>query len=198
MSHEISRMYASHEAATNAADALREEGFDEIYVVFGNAGKKTRTSVENFAQQIARSMIHMDDARIYAEVMAKGGSLVTVHAGFGSGVVATEILESFEPIDSGISAPAPEPMWDEATPLSCAMGLPVLLDDPAPFSRMWNIAPLTRSSFHLTESLGMPMMSRNASMGEGRWGLKFLSDNPAPLSSLLGLPVLTKPGREDW
>jgi hypothetical protein len=199
MSHEISRMFGSQASADSAAAELLDEGFDEIHVVHGTAGAKkaSKASIQDIALQIARGNVHMPDALIYAEGVAKGKSLVTVHVPFGRGRKAESILRSYDPVDSGIPEPVDAPVWDEATPVSCVLGLPVLLDDPAPFSRMWNIAPLASDSYALSSAIGMPLLSGSGDIGTGRWGFRFLSDNPAPLSSLLGLPLLTKP-KQAW
>ena len=195
MSHEISRMFDSQDSADSAVAELQEEGFDEIHVVHGPAAAKkaVRATVQDIALQIARGNVHMPDALIYAEGVAKGKSLVTVHAPFGRGLKAQSILESFDPVDSGMPEAEHLPLWDEATPMSSALMMPVLLDDPAPFSKFWNIAPLASNSCYASSVIGLPLLSRSDSPGDSRWGLPFLSSNPAPLSSKLGLPLLTKP-----
>ncbi len=187
MSAEISRMYGSREQAENAVAELREEGFDEIFVVSKPEGG---ASIEEIAGQIAKGFVPMSEARIYAAGVANGGTLVTVHAAFGSGMKATRIMESFETIDSGLPQPAPETYWDEATPMSSALHMPVLLEDAAPFSRFWSITPLADHNFSLSGMFGLPMTSSEP--GDSRWGFPFLSGNPTPLSSMLGLPVLKK------
>lgn len=199
MSHEISRMFGSQDSADSAVAELQEEGFDEIHVVHGPAAAKkaVRATVQDIALQIARGNVHMPDALIYAEGVAKGKSLVTVHAPFGRGLKALSILESFDPVDSGMPEAEHLPLWDEATPMSSALMMPVLLDDPAPFSKFWNIAPLASDSCYASGVIGMPLLSRSDSPGDSRWGLPFLSSNPAPLSSKLGLPLLTKP-KASW
>jgi len=37
--------------------------------------------------------------------------------------------------------------WDEATPMSCILHMPVLLDDAVPFSKFWNVSPLASGRF---------------------------------------------------
>ena len=91
MSHEISRMYATGEAAGNAAAELEEEGFDEVHVVHPPVAREgSNIPVSAIAAQIAQGNVLLADARIYAEGVAKGGSLVTVHAPFGSGKKAAQ------------------------------------------------------------------------------------------------------------
>ena len=187
MSQEITRLYASAEHAREAAAELSEEGFDDVFVV--NPPEKD-VPVSAIAAQIAHGRVHLPDAKIYAEGVARGGSLVTVHAPFGSGMKATVILDSHNPIPSGKPEPEPEILWNERTPFSSAMHMPLLLDDPAPASRVIGISPLAGANCSFSGMIGLPLLSDTAAMPEGRWGLPVLSGNPAPLSSLLGLPLL--------
>jgi hypothetical protein len=188
MSHEISRMYASAQAAQAAVEELAEEGFDEVYVVSPPA--KPDVPVSAIAAQIAHGRVYLPDAKIYAQGVANGGTLVTVHAAFGSGMLATNILESHGSIASGKADPAPEILWNEATPFSSAMMIPLLIDDPTPMSRVIGLPALGGSNCSFSSMIGLPLLSDTNRMPEGRWGLPFLSNNPAPLSSLLGLPLL--------
>ena len=55
--------------------------------------------------------------------------------------VATNILESHDPIASGMPEPEPVKLWDEAAPLSSAMIMPVLIDDPTRCRRSWAFPP---------------------------------------------------------
>jgi hypothetical protein len=173
MSHEISRMFATAEDARNAAAELAEEGFDEVYVV-------TPPTKE--------------DAPVSA--IAKGGSLVTVHAPFGSGMKATVILDSHKPIPSGMPEPVREPVWDEAAPFSSAMHMPLLTDDPAPMSRYLGVQPLAGSDCSLSGMIGMPLLSNNPMPLSSLFGMTSLSDKAAPLSSLIGLPLLKEGKRK--
>ncbi|WP_395684877.1 hypothetical protein [Aestuariivirga sp.] len=191
MSHEISRMYASPDTARKAADELKEEGFGDVFVVTPPASGDTPASA--IAAQIAQGRVLLADARIYAKGVAAGGSLVTVHAPFGSGMLATSILESHGPIASGMPEPEPETIWDEATPLSSAMMIPVLLPDATPMSKVIGFSPLMSNDCGASEAIGLPLLT-DGKAPEGRWGMPFLINNPAPLSSLVGLPLL-KPFR---
>jgi hypothetical protein len=131
-------------------------------------------------------------ARVYAEGISKGGSLVTVHAPFSGAARAARILGKFSPIESGISEPESHVMqWDEATPMSCILQIPVLLEDPAPFSRFWNVPPLSGGSFSLSSLFGIPLLTKAASRSSSL-GIPLLSSNATPLSSLLGIPTISR------
>jgi hypothetical protein len=190
MSHEISRMFATAEDARNAAAELAEDGFDEIHVV--TPPTKEDVPVSAIAAQIALGNVLLSDAKVYAAGVARGGSLVPVHAPFGSGMKATVILDSHNPIDSGMPEPEAPRMWDEGAPLSSALQIPLLMDDPVPASRYMGIQPLTGSDCSFSGAIGMPLLSDNPAPLSSAVGLKALSSNPAPLSSLLSLPLLTR------
>jgi hypothetical protein len=194
MSHEISRMYATAADAENAAAELRDEGFSDVFVVSPPA--RPDVPVSAIAAQIAHGRVLLSDARIYAEGVARGGSLVTVHAPFGSGMLASNILDSYPTIPNGMPEPERVTMWDEAAPLSSAMHMPILIDDAAPASRVIGLAPLTGSGCGLSSMIGMPLLSDGGPMGDSKWGLPLLSSNPAPLSSLLGLKLLRQDRRK--
>jgi len=188
MSHEISRMFASAATANKAAAELREEGFGEVHVVSPPAASDVPLSA--IAAQIAQGHVLLADARIYAKGVAAGGSLVTVHAPFGSGVLAETILGSHEPIASGMSTAPDAPMWDDAAPLSSIMYMPVLLNDADPVSKVIGLPAITSGNCSLSETIGLPLLTSSDMPDRGRLGFKYLLNNPTPLSSLLGLPVL--------
>lgn len=189
MSHEITRMFANAATAAKAADELREEGFDDIHVVSATGSDVPLSAI---AAQIALGRVYLADAKIYAKGVAAGHSLVTVHAPFGSGRVAEHILDQHGPIDSGLPKEPDFHMWDEATPLSSTLAIPVLIDDPDPMSKVLGIPAVTGGNCSVSDMIGMPLLSDSAMGDRGRLGLPYLSSNPAPLSSALGLPLLSK------
>jgi hypothetical protein len=196
MSFQITRMFGSAANANAAADELREEGFSDIFVVTPPTASDVPLSA--IAAQIAQGRILLADAKVYAQGVAKGGSLVTVYAPFGAGQTATNILESHGTIPSGIAAPQPESMWDEAAPLSSILYMSTKLDDPTPMSKVMGVSALTSSDCSLSGMLGLPMLKSSAMGDRGRLGIRYLMDNPAPLSSLLGLPLLKESKRKNY
>jgi hypothetical protein len=190
MSHEISRMFATAEAARAAASELAEEGFDDVHVV--NPPTNPDAPVSAIAAQIALGRVLLSDARIYAAGVAKGGSLVTVHAPFGFGMLATSVLESHGPIASGLPDPEPARLWDEATPLSSAFALDVLFRDPTPASRVMGIPPLFGTDCSFSGAFGMPLLSSDPAPLSSLVGMATLSRKGTPLSSLIGMPLLTR------
>ncbi|WP_204276917.1 hypothetical protein, partial [Escherichia coli] len=84
------------------------------------SGDSVGASIDEIVAAIIKGYVLKSHARVYAEGISKGGSLVTVHAPFGGAARAMRILDKFSPIDSGISEPESHVMeWDEATPMSC-------------------------------------------------------------------------------
>lgn len=190
MSHEITRMFADPATAAKAADELREEGYDDLFVV--NPPSAADTPVSAIAAQIALGRVHLPEARIYAQGVAAGRALVTVHAPFGSGKLAETILDSYGPVDSGLPRPEPDKVWDEGAPLSSALMMPLLIDDPDPMSKVLGIAAVSSGNCSLSAMIGMPLLTAGELGERGKLGLPFLSANATPLSSALGLPVLSR------
>jgi hypothetical protein len=195
MSHEITRMFASHADAKSAAADLAEDGFNDVHIVAPPTGDVPLSAI---AAQIAQGRVLLADARIYAKGVAAGGTLLTVHAPFASGMKATSIIDAYKTIPTGMPEPVMEPMWDDATPFSSVIHMPVLSDDPTPATRYMGVPALTGSGYSASGMLGLPLLSGGSSMGDGRWGLPFLSSKAAPLSSMLGLPLLRDSKRKGW
>jgi len=189
MSQEITRMYASPAAAAKAADALREEGYGDIFVV---NPPPDGTPLSAIAAQIAEGRVYLGDAKVYAKGVAAGHALVTVHAPFGSGKLAEVLLDQAGPVDPGLPKAVDGPMWDDAAPLSSVMFMPVLLDDPDPVSKVLGIPAVTSGNCSVSGMIGMPLLTEGEMGDRGRLGIPFLSNNATPLSSMLGLPVLSK------
>jgi hypothetical protein len=197
MSQEITRMYGSLEDAENAVAALAEDGFTEVHLVAGTKPSKKAAAapartVDDIAADVMKGFVLREHARVYAEGVARGGSLVTAHAPFGSARKVMAIMDEFSPIESGIREEEDHaPLWDEAAPVSSALGMPVLASDTCTFSSVLGVPVLASSGFSLSGLLGIPLLSRNGPKTTS-FGLPLLSNNPAPLSSMLGLPTLIK------
>ena len=190
MSVEITRMFANAATAAKAASELREEGYDDVFVVTPPAAADTPLSA--VAAQIAQGRVLLADAKVYANGVAAGHGLVTVHAPFGSGLLAETILDSHGPVDSGMPKPVRTSMWDDAAPLSSILAIATVIEDPDPMSKVMGIPAVTSGNCSLSGTIGMPLLTSGELGDRGRLGISYLSDNPTPLSSLLGLPVLSK------
>ena len=202
MSYPIVRMYASEAQARAAADKLRSNDYsdDRIHIVSANEGSRDAIAAAVMAGYVLRA-----HARVYAEGIAQGRSLVVVHVQYGGGVKATEILDEFNPVDTGLRLP-PEggPAWDEAAPLSSALMMPVHCKNPEPLSTIIGLPTLCKPNSNYFGKIfgpllanrswslfGMPQLSKAAAPLSAAIGMRTLSANPAPLSSMFGLPLLT-------
>ncbi len=207
MPQPVTRMYGSKEAADKAVKELMRHRFSsaDIFVVYPPA-----EGADNVVSAITEAGIPKYLAEKYAPAVQKGGSLVTVYPPFGTAAIADEVLDHFDPIESGVSTRdfGGADYDDDATPFSRALGWKVLLHTPDPFSSFlgWKTlsdqktktypatlkAPmLGGSAAPLSRLFGLPVLSGKAAPFSGLFGLPALSGKAAPFSSLLGLKTLT-------
>jgi hypothetical protein len=142
-------LYASAQAAAAAVDTVKAEGFtsDLISVVSESAG-----SQDAIAAAIAAAFVLKNEAKIYAQGVKAGRTLVIVRAPFCTGGQVEKLLDSAGPIDSGYQDPIIRSnVWDEAAPLSSALGgIPTILKSGLPLSRMFGMRTITKDpSFSL-------------------------------------------------
>ena len=193
MSQTICRMYANHDQALRAAQALethRFDRFDAVHVISRGDGQ---ASVEALTAAIMKGWVLKRHAKVLAEGVARGGALVIVRAPFGSGVSAIETLQRFHPIESGVPDHDETPLtWDDATPMSNVLGMRVLLDDSASFAKFWNVPALSKKPATWGSALNLPEISDSRGPFTGTFGMALLSTKATIFSSMLGLPVLSK------
>jgi len=195
MTQTISRMYANQQQASKAMEELKRRNYHNVFMFSAPpAGEDGQSSVnvDDLLAQMVKAHILKSDAKIFAERVSKGGSLVTVHAPFSGGFRALTVLDSHDPIDSGVPDPVfPSASWDSATPCSSVLRMPVLSNTKLPFEAVWNVPSLARCGA-VTSCLGMPVLSKSAAPFSGALGMATLSSNSTPFSSMLGLPMLKK------
>jgi hypothetical protein len=192
MSQTINRMFATAEQANAAAAALRSDRFNRFDEVHVTSAAASGATTDEIVAALMKACVIKWEARILAVGIKSGGSLVTVHAPFGSAVAATQELERHGPIESGLPPYVDDLVpWDEAAPLSSALSMPVLVSDNASFSSFWGLPMLTRGQGTTSAALGWPEISRTSGPFTGTFGMALLSRNPTPLSSMIGLPLLT-------
>jgi hypothetical protein len=190
MTQTITRLYASHDNALAAVKDLKELGLgdDSIHVV----PPMPNATIDEIAAAIAKGRVWKSYAKIYAQKVKQGATLVSAHALFGMGMPVTLALQAHSPIASGIPEPEADLItWDEAAPLSSSLRMPVLARNPAPFSNWWGLPVLTRGRASLSAALGIPEVTSGRAF-HGTFGMPLLSGNPSPLSSLFHLPTLTR------
>lgn len=196
MAQTIHRMFDSNARAQEAATELREHRYfsvDDIFVFSGQGPSGTALTVDEIVAAMLKAHILKSDAKALALGVQKGGTLVTVHAAFGTAVEATEILDHHGPIESGLVEFKATPLlWDDAAPLSSMLRMPTHLANTATFSRFWNVPALVKSGGTTNSALGLPEISRSSGAFSGTFPMPLLSHNSTPLSKMLGLPLLKK------
>ena len=191
MTQTISRLYGAASDAVACVADLKEHGFGEGEVYAVAPPPPGQNDLSTLAATIAQGNVLKAKAAVYAEGVAKGGTLVTCHAPFGAAAKATAILDRHNRIDSGVPDPVyPRIIYDDAAPFSSSLQIPALLDDPAPLSSFWNLPVLTPGRASLSEKLELAELSSNPAPLSSALGWSTLSSNPAPLSSLFKLPLL--------
>jgi len=144
MTQTISRLYGAASDATACLADLKEHGFGEGEVYAVSPPPPGQNDLSTLAAAIAQGNVLKAKAAVYAQGVAKGGTLITVHAPFGAAAKATGILDRHNPIDSGVPDPVyPRITYDDAAPFSSSLQIPALLSDPAPLSSFWSLPVLT-------------------------------------------------------
>jgi hypothetical protein len=190
MTQTVCRMYASSQTSAAAAETLQRHRAlaDRVRVV---NPPQQYVSVDAIAQAIMNCDVHKSHAKIYAERVYEGSSLIVVHAPLGTASAVISYLDEFQPIDSGVpDATIERFVWDEAAPLSSALRLAVKLDDSTPFSNFWNLPVLTKERLDESELLKtIRFYSDRPDLLSGVFGVPTITNSPAMLSSLFGVPT---------
>jgi hypothetical protein len=205
----VSRIYDSPEKAQTAASELKKYSFapEHINVVTPNGHDAGATE-----SALTKGGISAARAKVYAEAVSDGKSVVTVLPTFGKAGKAAEILDTFGPVETHITdvpdtvergpkAPRGSASpTDSAAPLSSAAGWKVLADDPTPLSSKFGWRVLLDNPTPLSSWLGWRLLSDTQTSRttlshdpaplSNLLGWKLLSDNPAPLSSRAGWRII--------
>jgi len=196
----VTRIYESDETAQQAAAELKPHTM---------SGQVTVVTPDDADAEPKLAAVGMSQAsaKVYAEAVKRGRSVVSVAPSFGKAAAVTQVLDKAGPVDTHISdvpdtvtsrwtrsgaptgdspkAKSPAPVVDEpAAPVSSRFGWPLLSDDPTPASRKFGWRVLLDDPAPLSRLLGWRTLSANQGARAG------LSDDPAPLSRRLGWPLL--------
>ena len=224
----VGKVYASEPEARAAADRLADEAFERRdvttlapstfearypWLLDRNAAEDedvTGLLAEVVADLHGPGGVPEEHARVYAEQLQDGRSVVLVTAPFGAAQRATDVLDAAGPVDIG---PLPTldrhyHTWHQAAPLSDLLGLPVLtrgrtwlaaafgrpLADPHYLpTRGWAGGLLVRDPTPLSSAAGLDVLIEDPTPLSSKLGMDALRrDEPAPLSSRLGMKVLAK------
>ena len=208
MPHPTVRLFATKETAESAVKELRRHRFSssDILVVAPPA----EGAEDHTVASIVSGGISKAHAEKYAAGVRKGGTLVAVTPPFGTAGIAEEVLDHYDPIDSGVYARDyhTADYDDDATPFSRMLGWRVLSNNPEPFSSWlgWKTLSDTKtkeypatikvkmlggSAAPFSRMFGLPLLSGKAAPFSGMFGLATLSAKAAPFSSLFGAKTLT-------
>jgi hypothetical protein len=192
----IVRVYETEEKAAAAEGKLKDAGFAAENVA------RVSPAAEGAESAVPAEGLERRLAQFYADKVKAGRSVVGVLAPFGTGVLATKLLDSEGPLPEELprpqaQRPAAEAAYGEGAPFSRALGMQVLSPNAAPFSDMFGWPTKSKKRHFLTSRLGSPhfalssmfgmgLLSRNGAPLSSKFGLRTLSDNAAPLSSKFG------------
>ncbi len=193
----IVRLYATVEQGKTAIAALKRWGFEDELIRFVTASSTppanapaSAASDDPVLSSIMAGYVLKAHAKVYAQEVHRGRSLVAIQAPFGTGGIAEELLDACGPVNSGVATNGDAlPLWDDHAPFSSALNMPTLVTATAPFSRFWVLPVVTRRGGTVGASIGLPEVSNSDSYLFGTPGL---SRSSSPLSSMLGLPTLMR------
>jgi hypothetical protein len=190
MTQTITRMYSNHDQAARALAEIKDYGYTHAHLVSATGGEHTHESV---VKRLMDAYVWKNHAEVYAKGIRDGGALVVVHAPFGAANDAQVILDKHDPIDSGLQEKTRRSIaWDEKTPMSSILQMPVLAKNKLPMSKIWNVPAILPTATKFSSRLGMKMLSLEKAPLSSKIGMPLLSRNPTPLSSRFGLPLLSK------
>ena len=174
MTQIISRLYAYAMDAESAIRDLRANRLrdNEIFVV-RPPPKGELPSLENIVAAISQCALMQSEAIIYARRVAKGGTLVAVHAPFDKTERVSALLDIRDPVLRSVGPKNYPPLpWDDGAPFSSFMQWPTLFDEPTPFAKIWSVPTLAkpRSGRRRRRSMRSRSLARS------------LSTSPTPLS----------------
>lgn len=206
----ILRMYNTIEDAMQAVTDLKQASFGRIGIQL-----VAKTADEISVEALTQMGVQPAQAQRFLRRVSDGGALVIAEAPFGTARGVTEVLDRSRPNDTGVSQALETRSLDStygggprdgAAPLSSALNIPVLLNDPSPLSSYLKLPTLSRrqtTTFPLRDvprlsetpapfssALGMPLLSENPAPLSSAAGVKLLSEKPAPFSSLIGMRLL--------
>lgn len=194
----VVRMYESEERAREALQTLGQSGFSDQEVFHFQPGAGDSSEVIGRATESA--LIPRQYGKACRNALDMGHHIIVVEAPFGSGQRATEILDSFGPVNT--DKLVEYRYQSNPTPVSDFLGLP-----PLSRSRFYLTSGLADSNWSLSRKIGFKELSHNPTPLSSMFGIKpltapksktksfgfsLLSHNPTPLSSMLGMKTLTK------
>jgi hypothetical protein len=168
--HPIVRIFDSAQKAADATSKLKGWGpftEEQITVIPPSAA----TSADGGVSAVTAAYVLKSRANVYAESLRRGHTLVVVHAPFGTGGLATEILNWSGPVSTRdvLEEERRATPWDEAAPLSSTFRLPVI----SQWRAFGGLPTLSKRNRTLCSALGIPELAEPRATTEA-FGLPML------------------------
>ena len=194
----VSRLYATEQQAAQAAEMLTSTRFSAADVNLVTPPTEPDLAPSALEDLILKGGVRRADAAVFAKAVREGKSLVTVRAAWSLATPAIDILENFEPIESGVGDYEHHvaETWHSASPFSDFIGWPTLIDSKSTSELL---------DGNCSSSLGLPTVLRlrpfsalsktdkpYSALAKSDKPYSKLIDKAAPFSALFGLPVLLK------
>ncbi|MFQ3623660.1 MAG: hypothetical protein SNJ73_08955, partial [Acetobacteraceae bacterium] len=166
-------------------------GYSDVQIFSASADKGD--TLDSVADSIAAAGILAEEARIYAERVLQGNSLVIVRALFGGAVRARQILAQHGPVDSGVAEPSQRLMTSVGDGTASGGGnwLHTLGTAPHPMEALTGWPSLTKEGWMFSDRFGWRYLLDDPTPLSSKFGWKLLSDTPYPLSSKFGWKLLS-------
>ena len=203
----IGRAYATEQDALNAVESLKARNFEEHDIsiitpsmieasnpwMLTQATKDGVDSTEMLAQVVIGvhevSRVPDSHAIVYAETLQQGSTVLLVTAPFGEALLATDTLDSTNPVHMDEMPELEYHTWLQPAPLSALLNLPVLSHRKSWMASAFN--ELSEPGYLPTKGLmGGLLKNNNPTPLSDKIGMDTLKDNPTPLSSKLGWGLL--------
>jgi hypothetical protein len=203
----IARLFDSAEQARSASKALEAAKIPKRFIAFVETPSDDEvaapvSAVDMVGASMKAGKLLGEHASFYLSHMQPGQHLIAVEAPLGLTIKAKTIMAEHGALDISHEPPEPAPTpyrasWNQAAPLSAALGWDVLSRSTETYSEFWGFPVLAKSR---PTFLGrwFPALTRPGFALSSLLGLGLLSRNGAPLSSLLGLPVKSGRSGEAW
>lgn len=183
----LSRMFTSADDVQHAVHELTEAGFPDgtIHVLDSSIPSLNAAMLEEMG-------VSKDHSKAYVAQIKHGATMLLVQAPLGSAGIATDILESISPNNSGEPQVRYEGwQWDDSTPVSSALRWPTLTKQSTPLSSFFGW-PILSKALPKEKWFGMPLLLRDYNPMALMMGMNLISTKQFTISSWLGLPLLKK------
>ncbi|MCS6930738.1 MAG: hypothetical protein NZM27_00830 [Acetobacteraceae bacterium] len=193
MPETLCSLFPSRAVAEAAAADLVRHGYNDVHVFGARPGETPTRDAQ--MEALCRAYVLKAHARLLAARLVEGAGLVVVHAPFGRAAFAERLLRRRGSLGSGLPREAPPaPRYEEATPLSSSLQLPVLTRMKHPFEAFSGLPSLTAPGWMFSKVMAFDLTTRTATPLSSALGLPVLCERGTHVSSALGLPLLVQRG----